>query len=311
MINNQSLQIGSSLSPEDEAELQAELAEIEKENVIEEYINPALDRGINATIRADRASRVMHAESGAEDEVAVARLLDEANVKLDDEDNTRRQSELSHLRAAVAATVADHKFNPLRPKSGFMLAEPYRIDLADAVTTDQSDNSDGTESDDHDDAAPLLLASAQRIKRKTAAKEHVTQKAQPHDANIDETATDAAPNDTRPAVISGQDKTDKSEGVNSVKKDINFADFVKKLGATEVSDLLEAAAAYFTFVKGRPRFARPQLMRQVAVYLGKDAYDREECLQSFGWLLRHGKIIKVKRGLFEIPDSTQFNISIE
>jgi hypothetical protein len=47
-------------------------------------------------------------------------------------------------------------------------------------------------------------------------------------------------------------------------------------------------------------------MRQVASFAGKSEFNREEGLRSFGQLLRQGKIIKIKRGQFEIADSTRF-----
>jgi len=78
------------------------------------------------------------------------------------------------------------------------------------------------------------------------------------------------------------------------------------MGATSMPDILEAAAAYNAYVEGQPDFGRPQIMRQVASFAGKEQFNREEGLRSFGQLLRQGKIIKVNRGRFEIADTTRF-----
>ena len=77
------------------------------------------------------------------------------------------------------------------------------------------------------------------------------------------------------------------------------------MGATELPDLLEAAAAYSAFVEGRREFSRPQLMRRVASY-EQETFTREAGLRSFGQLLRQGKIQKLKRGQFTITDETRF-----
>jgi hypothetical protein len=89
----------------------------------------------------------------------------------------------------------------------------------------------------------------------------------------------------------------------------SFMEFAEQMGATELSDLLEAAAAYALFVEGRPHFSRPQLMKTVQVLqtASDEEYSREESLRSFGQLLRRGKIQKLQRGQFTIPQSSRFN----
>ena len=91
-----------------------------------------------------------------------------------------------------------------------------------------------------------------------------------------------------------------------VEYDQGFAEFAKQMGADELSDLLEAAAAYSAFVEGQKEFSRPQLMRRVAGLEGGD-HSREQGLRSFGQLLRQGKIQKLKRGQFTITAETRFN----
>ena len=86
----------------------------------------------------------------------------------------------------------------------------------------------------------------------------------------------------------------------------SFKDFADKMGASDLQDLLECAAAYTAYVEGRPHFTHPQIMKQVAGMNGEDSFSREESLRSFGKLLRQGKIRKVKRGQFTISQSSQF-----
>jgi hypothetical protein len=99
------------------------------------------------------------------------------------------------------------------------------------------------------------------------------------------------------------------EGVDSENIFANsrsFAEFAERLGATELPDLLEAAAAYTACIEGRPHFSRPHLMRHVAAIAEDVDANREDGLRSFGQLLRTGKIEKVKRGQFAITDHSHY-----
>ena len=78
------------------------------------------------------------------------------------------------------------------------------------------------------------------------------------------------------------------------------------MGATELPDVLEAAAAYSAFVEGQKHFSRPQLMKRVASFEMNEEFTREAGLRSFGQLLRQGKIQKLKRGQFTIREDTRF-----
>ena len=79
----------------------------------------------------------------------------------------------------------------------------------------------------------------------------------------------------------------------------SFADYAAcEMGATKLPELLEAAAAYMSFVEGRKQFSRPQLMTKVRQVSAEDGFSREDGLRSFGQLLRSGKIEKIKGGRF-------------
>ena len=78
------------------------------------------------------------------------------------------------------------------------------------------------------------------------------------------------------------------------------------MGARDLPDLLEAAAAYASFVEGQPSFSRPEIMKRVARVDPTLQLSREDGLRSFGQLLRQGKFRKLERGQFTISESTRF-----
>ena len=85
----------------------------------------------------------------------------------------------------------------------------------------------------------------------------------------------------------------------------DFAEYAEQVGASELPDILEAAASYLTYVEGRRRFSRPMLMR-LAYQLGPDRFQREAGLRSFGQLLRDKKIEKIAGGRFTAADTIRF-----
>ena len=69
--------------------------------------------------------------------------------------------------------------------------------------------------------------------------------------------------------------------------------------------LLEAAAAYLSFVEQRAQFSRPQLMTMLREAEPADT-SREDRLRSFGQLLREGKIEKTRGGRFTASERISF-----
>ncbi len=289
----------TNLSAEDEAELLADLADVEMETPTE------TDTGIDAALRVERTNRALHNEGGAEDEASVSRLLDEADAKLKTDESSRRRSAISHLRAAVAATVADRKFNKANNIKAPDEVDPYRTDLAD-VMRPQPVKAKGSRNIDR--PAPLILVSEQRIDGEEDENPSVISPVRPRRISKNDVTLREVDAGSKLGLAdladTNEDGGDKDG--NIFADSTSFADFAEKMGATELPDLLEAAAAYTAYVEGRPHFGRPQIMRQVAGFSGKDEFNREEGLRSFGQLLRQGKIIKVNRGKFEIAETTRF-----
>ncbi|MFN7222720.1 MAG: hypothetical protein ACK4MS_01715 [Paracoccaceae bacterium] len=262
------------LSDEAEAALAAELAAVEQDA-------PKSDAGL-----AQRLGPT------AED-AAVNRLMDEAGTQMEVPDTKRRMSAIAHLKAAVAATIAE------RRATGSTLASDnsermgaYRDDLARTVRPSAS-----TPLAPAERPAPLVLVSEQRIDRPVASSVHPSAVAPVQPVRplrpLSQAATAIA------AEMEMDDDFDLDEEAGNIfESETGFPEFAERLGATELRDLLEAAAAYIACVEGRDSFTRPQLMRYIAA--ATDTLSREDSLRSFGTLLREGVIERSRRGQFAI-----------
>jgi hypothetical protein len=302
------------LSPEEEAELQRELAEVEAELALEDAALPdpepedvladdALleddsdeddsDEDDDTVAETEPTPPVVtrHPEPVAEpaqepgtrrfEEAAgssdLTRIFDKTDTQLEAPASSQRRNAIQHLRAAVAATRAEHS-------AGSTLRDnvddaPYRSDLASVVRPRRPQIAAPTERSarpEESRPAPLKLVAEQRID------------------------TPRAP--IRPRRISAADlevevATQTSEG--------SFTAFAEEVGASSLPDLLEAAAAYLSDVEGRPQFSRPMLMGKLKE-VEQERFSREDGLRSFGQLLRQGKLQKLAGGRFAVTEETEF-----
>jgi hypothetical protein len=190
------------------------------------------------------------------------------------ESNPRRGA-LAHLRAAVAATRADGKLARTGPAETEVQA--YREDLADVVRPRRPDTGGPrTPRPEEPRPAPLKLVAEQRVDVPDAAPEA------------------AAP--VRPRrVARAESEAPRTTGTESG----GFQAFAEAQGARDLPELLEAAAAYLSFVEGQAHFSRPQLMRTVRES-GAAEFSREDGLRHFGRLIRTGKIEKLRGGRFTV-----------
>ncbi|TNF18750.1 MAG: hypothetical protein EP318_17405 [Rhodobacteraceae bacterium] len=290
----------STLAPEDEADLMRELAELEAdftpaeqaaetaeaeatpEAPLTEETAQDISDVVDDTARTIRAmARRDRRDSFAEDEGDVSRLLAETDEQLQEPEGRSRRNAIAHLRAAVAATRAD-RGSDARPAGSQDRGEAYREDLAQAVRPRRSTVETPQE---RPRIAPLKLVAEQRVDLPEDAAE----------APSAETAAQAV----RPRRVSMP--VDRDEGPEAG----GFAAFAEEVGASRLPELLEAAAAYMSFVEGRDQFSRPQLMTKVRQIERGDS-SREDRLRSFGQLLRDGKIEKVQGGRFTASDSIRF-----
>ena len=229
-------------------------------------------------------------EDNAKDAEDVTRLLRQTNTEMDEPENRRRLSTMAHLKAAVAATVADLRSAGGGNRTGEATRlDRYRADLARVVRPRRPDGSTPAER-----PAPLVLVSEQRIDNPAA--DGTGNRIVPRRISTSSLAIDDSPDDSDAPI-----ETD-----NIFAASRNFVEFAEHLGASDMPDLLEAAAAYTACIEGRPHFSRPHLMRHVAAATETSDVNREDSMRSFGTLLRQGKIAKVKRGQFAITDSSYF-----
>lgn len=252
---------GSSLSAEAEAALRAELDALTQ-------TAPAAQEPPRPAALPEPPARL---GSAAED--AVERLMQEAASQMEGPESRRRQSAIAHLKAAVAATLAERGGASPRKDEG-QRTEPYRTALAEVVKPADPAPSGAR-------PAPLVLVSAQRIDR-PAARPVV-----------------ASPPAAQPMAVEQADPAeDEQPMIPRAEQASSFADFAEKVGARTLAETIEAAAAYIATVEGRDSFTRPHLLGYVAANRGE--VQREDSLRSFGVLLREGRLQKSRRGQFAI-----------
>ncbi len=278
----------ASLSDEAEAALAAELASLEQDSP-STAAAPAL---------VDAAPERRLARP-AED-VAVNRLMAEARTQMEVPDTKRRQSAIAHLKAAVAATIAERRATgSTLAGNGSERLGAYRNDLAKVVRP-----SPETSPATGERPSPLVLVSEQRIDRQAepapASALGAAPAVQPVRPRRPVPAATAAAQAFAPELDDMLDAED--EAGNIFEADSGFPDFAERLGATDLPDLLEAAAAYIACVEGRDSFTRPQLMRHINA--AAEGLSREDGLRSFGTLLRDGVIERSRRGQFAISEGS-------
>jgi hypothetical protein len=222
----------------------------------------------------------------AEDDMS--RLMAKTENELTEPEGANRRNAIAHLRAAVAATKADQSAGVMPNRDP--AANVFREDLASVMRPRRpvTEQSSATPRPSDVRPAPLKLVAEQRVDLPEARSgapvrpRRVSLAPLPEDADIDE------------APVTGN--TDEESG---------FADFARKMGATSLPDLLEAAAAYLVHVEAREEFSRPQLMKK-ARQGSNDMLSREDGLRAFGQLLRQGKIQKIRAGRFTASEDISF-----
>lgn len=293
----------SSLTREQEEELARELAalhaEIEEDDdwnfdddddddsaedddapILSEADEEEATANIRKAVKLTSPGRAMLTDTSIEeDDHSVDRLADKTDTEMDEPEGNRRRSAIAHLRAAVAATKADRLLG--FGKKTVDEEVPYREDLADAVRPRRPKVTEArSERPAPVRPAPLKLVAEQRID-----------------------VEDLAPVRPRRVLRSTEAAAETADA--SAGDDTGFADFAESQGAHTLPELLEAAAAYMSFVEGRDQFSRPQLMTKLLQAEG-EASSREERLRSFGQLLREGKIQKMGGGRFAAADTIGF-----
>ncbi|MBZ4023517.1 hypothetical protein CKO11_13730 [Rhodobacter sp. TJ_12] len=246
--------------------------------------------------------------SRAAPEGDLSRLLEKTDAQMAGTENRRRISAIAHLKAAVAATVADRRAGT-DTQPGTDGTEAYRADLSQAVRPRRPVSSGQagrgrettpTPATARPEArpAPLVLVSEQRVDQTPAEDEMKAQAVRPR-------RVIAASLHRESAEGHAAEEHHDSDAPLSADEATSFAQFAESRAPQGLGELLEAAAAYTAQIEGRPHFSPPQIMRKVTA-MGDETFSREDRLRVFGTLLRQGKIAKVKRGQYAITEASRF-----
>ena len=265
------------LHPEAEDALLRELAQIEAD-IGSETAAPASASEPQTEDQAKRGPARSALPDPVEEEEAVSRLLAETESKLEEPEASRRREEFVQMRAAVAAREADgdSKGPTEDPET------EYRRDLETAVRPRRPDAAPTTRSTrpNVERIPPLKLVAEQRVDtpdRAAAAEQPVRPRRVPS-----------------PMQLVAEDEA--ADGRTT------FREFADSVGAHDLPEMLEAAAAYLSIVEGLEEFTRPQVMNKIRA-IKADEFSREDGLRSFGQLLREGKIAKTRSGRFTTSEA--------
>lgn len=290
---------GSGLSTEEEDELAKELAALEadmgrddpleivdfgsdedsaEDDVYEIETEAQVPAG--KAEKSGDAAQVRHVlpELDMDEGSDMSRLLAETDHQMDEPESATRRDAFTHLRAAVAAKKADLALGNKDDDS--TLDNAFRNDLAEVVRPRRPAGVTARTERPAERPAPLKLVAEQRI-------------------DTDKIRAAGPVRPRRVAAVAEVEEAQAGDGGNG------FAEFAAEMGATQLPELLEAAAAYMSFVEGREQFSRPQLMTKVRQG-GAPEFTREDGLRSFGQLLRAGKIEKIKGGRFTVSEEIGF-----
>jgi len=293
--------IDSGLSAEEEAALLEELAAVDETGDDEDDDEPLSaigaeyeDDDLDDDQRPSRAELLRTRPE--EDEQAMSRLMSEADNQMQEPEGNRRREAIAHLKAAVAATEAARRMGET-PGDAAEGEVAYRDDL-DRVVRPRRTARPTEARTERPRPAPLKLVAAQRVDASDGAETpEAPAPARPVTPVRPRRVTAEPEAPARPATAAAGAPAEAASG---------FAEFCAKMGAYDLADQLEAAAAYTAYVEGVEDFSRPQIMRKVRD-MSPDEFSREDGLRSFGTLLRDGRIQKVRNGRFQVAEDTRFH----
>ncbi len=132
--------------------------------------------------------------------------------------------------------------------------------------------------------APLVLVSSQRIREPERAAPYIPDSFMPRSSDVEDMGDGPAPRTPT----------------------VSFEEFAAGSDAEDLVDLMEVASAYLSIHEGRGEFSRQLVMQTVAAVADEGEIPREEGLAAFGALLRQGRVVKGRRGLFSLPDNSRY-----
>ncbi|MEQ8293005.1 MAG: hypothetical protein RIA08_12445 [Roseovarius sp.] len=312
------------LSPEDEAELQRELAEVEAE--MEQGAGfdeaPAAHEMVADEAGIDEAAFEDADAHDAEPEpeqmfeepapAPAAEAHDDAMDEPDDMPGARRARRLqgsdTESDASRLFDTADTHFEA--PDSNKRRNAIQHLRAAVAATKAEKNAGSTLAQEPDEDPYRSDLASVVRPRRHRASGSDETPRSRRPGAEtrqaplklVAEQRVDTPRDPVRPRRVSAQLS---GQAESAPVEEGGFSEFAEQIGASTLPELLEAAAAYMADIEGRQQFSRPMLMGKLKE-VELDSFSREDGLRSFGHLLRQGKLQKVKGGRFSITDQTEF-----
>lgn len=282
-------------------EAEAPETEIIEAEAAETMITPAAAPEPNAT-RADKQARRDAMTETEDEDQALERLMSATSSRLEDSEGSVRRASIAHLKAAVAATKADSSIADAAAAKEEAELDQYRADLARVVRPGKGSN-DADTSKLADRPSPLVLVSEQRIDESDALADDVRPRRVGSTAAGDEAEKPAA------SVQEMADEVSEFEDDTNIFADNEteaFTAYIARHQVKELPEMLEAAAAHYSFVENVQQFTRPMLMRKVSTIAPDNAVSREDGLRAFGTLLREGKIVKDEDGKFVIASNSRF-----
>ena len=237
-----------------------------------------------------------------DDAAALDRLLSQTDAQMSGPEAARRRDAIAHLRAAVAASEAARGLGQAQIAKQHN-EDGFRAEFRQVVQPRRPAGVHPVQRGERPRPSPLRLVASQRIDAPDEAAPATpapvtpaaaTQPIRPRRITIDRRAARDA---TIPA----------PEADNApVAESDSFAHFAGRMGASSLTDLIEAAAAHTTYVEGIEDFSRPQILNKVATLTAEAT--QEEGLRAFGMLLREGRIMRSPRtGRFEVARDTRFH----
>lgn len=224
----------------------------------------------------------------------VDRLIRHANSEMTEADTQRRTSTIAHLKAAVAATVAERNAPQEATGKGVVdVTEAYRSDLAELASGVKSD----VASPRPDRVTPLVLVPTQRVDRPVRPTSGATHGG----ATTPRPLRTASSNLAMTAQVDVAQVPDYEigQGEEVFGETEGLAEYIAGLGALDMTARLEATGAWLMVSEEASGFNRPQLMTLSGANRSPEL--REEAMIAFGTLLREGRLIRREASLYALP----------